>query len=278
MNSKIITATAFELVGGAQPLALVPVHVNGRGPFRFVLDTGAGMSLVSPQLAQQLGISALKSVTGHGAAGTVHIEVGIARSLAVGSSVRENVEVGITLELSRIASAIGTVVDGDLGYDFLRHHRVTVDYRTNTLHLSNGDSKAPNGDARKSIPFRLAHTSKPLMLVPVIVNDRSVLTFAVDTGSSVTVVSRRLVKEMALAPGPLTTATGGGGSVVASIGSINSVEIGSKRVQRLPVLVVDFLETLSAAIDVQLDGIVGYNFLRQFCVTIDYPNKQLALG
>ena len=38
----------FRLAGGAQPLILLPVQVNGDGPFKFILDTGAGTSLLRP--------------------------------------------------------------------------------------------------------------------------------------------------------------------------------------------------------------------------------------
>lgn len=36
---------------------LVPVYINGRGPFRFVLDTGASRSIVDQHLARRLGFN-----------------------------------------------------------------------------------------------------------------------------------------------------------------------------------------------------------------------------
>jgi hypothetical protein len=44
----------------------------------------------------------------------------------------------------------------------------------------------------------------------------------------------------------------------------------------LPVAVSNFLKPLSQAIGVKLHGIVGYNFLREFRVTFDYPGSLLA--
>jgi len=35
------TKVKFRLAGGVQPLILLPVEVNGEGPFEFILDTGA---------------------------------------------------------------------------------------------------------------------------------------------------------------------------------------------------------------------------------------------
>ena len=38
--------TSFRLVGGENPLIIVPASVNDRGPYEFILDTGAGTSLL----------------------------------------------------------------------------------------------------------------------------------------------------------------------------------------------------------------------------------------
>ena len=39
-----------------QVLALVPVTINGKGPYAFALDTGASQSLVDSQVAHELGV------------------------------------------------------------------------------------------------------------------------------------------------------------------------------------------------------------------------------
>ena len=42
-------------------------------------------------------------------------------------------------------------------------------------------------------------------------------------------------------------------------------------------MVSDFLGPIGQAVGTQVDGIVGYNFLRGFRVTIDYPAATLSL-
>lgn len=37
---------------------LIPVKINGRGPYRFIVDTGANHSTISPDLARELGLKA----------------------------------------------------------------------------------------------------------------------------------------------------------------------------------------------------------------------------
>jgi predicted aspartyl protease len=67
-----------------------------------------------------------------------------------------------------------------------------------------------------------------------------------------------------------------GGSVEVSISSVDSLAIGRVEVKGLPVAVMD-LSVLSQAADERLMGIIGYNFLKSFMVTIDYPKKLLRL-
>lgn len=45
----------------------------------------------------------------------------------------------------------------------------------------------------------------------------------------------------------------------------------------IDVLVGEFLGMLSQVAGVKLDGIVGYNFLRNYKVVIDYPNELFRL-
>jgi predicted aspartyl protease len=41
---------------GKQVLALVPVTINGKGPWAFAIDTGASQSLVDSQVAKELAV------------------------------------------------------------------------------------------------------------------------------------------------------------------------------------------------------------------------------
>ena len=74
----------FRLAGGAQPLILLPVHVNDRGPFDFILDTGAGTSLLSSELAKQLEAKVIGSKEGQSAGGKVSVSLAKVDSISVG--------------------------------------------------------------------------------------------------------------------------------------------------------------------------------------------------
>lgn len=57
---------------------------------------------------------------------------------------------------------------------------------------------------------------------------------------------------------------------------VESLAIGTAKLENLHVAIAD-LNALSQAAGVKLEGIIGYNFLKSFRVTIDYPKGLLRL-
>jgi predicted aspartyl protease len=275
MNAVDPMPITFRLAGGA-PLIVLPVFVNDRGPFAFILDTGASLCIVTPSLASEVGIVALATQQGHGGAGPVSLGVGSADSIALGHARAHGVRVGITDELLRIAATIGAGVDGALGYEFLRDFRLTLDYKSQTVELAqgSGSTKASNpwGPA---LPFRLAHSSKPLILLDAYVDDLGPFNFALDTGASTTVVSPSLASRLNVRLTAIPDVTAGGGSIKASSARVRSLRVGSNAAYEFDVAVTGAPDIVSTVVGQKLDGILGYNFLRLYRVLIDFPNGQL---
>lgn len=267
----------FRLVGGRNPLILVPVQVDGMGPYQFILDTGASHCLLSPELAETLGVRPEIEEQAMGAGGAVTLAFAQVASLAVGSTRRSNLQVAITGELRRIEEAIGCRVDGDLGFSFLKDFSLTIDYEARTLCFASLSETGNGSPSAHSIPFKLAAEHKPLILAQVVVNDQGPFQFAVDTGASKTMLSSELAAKLAIEITEVGPATGGGGQIKIFAGRANSLAVGNAVVRDHAIGVGEFLTMLSASIGAPLDGIVGHNFLNQFRVTIDYPRSVLEL-
>ena len=272
-NSKV----KFRLAGGAQPLILLPVHVNDRGPFDFILDTGAGTSLLSSELAKELDVTIIGAKEGQSAGGKVSVSLAKVDWLAVGGTKVENVDVGI-VDLGQIAKTVGAKIDGDLGYNFLKHFRVSINYRDCEIRFD--DPKRVESLARGAqteVPIRLANPAKPLILVDVHLNGQGPFQSAIDTGTSTTAITPALAKQLGLETSPVGAGTTGGAPVDFHAASIQSFQLGGAKIDNMAVVVADFFEMLSAAVGAKLDGIVGYNFLRLYKVVIDYPGENLTL-
>ena len=267
----------FRLAGGVQPLILLPVHVNDRGPFDFILDTGAGTSLLSSDLAKQLAVKVLGSKEGQSAGGKVSVSLAKVDSLAVGETKLHDVDVGI-VDLGQIGKTIGAKIDGDLGYNFLKYFRVSINYGDCEIRFD--DPKRVESVARGAqteVPIRLASPAKPLILVDVHANGRGPFQFAIDTGTSTTAITPELAKQLGVETSPVGAGTTGGAPVDFHAGSLQSFQLGGAKIDNVAVVVADFFTMLNAAIGAKLDGIVGYNFLRNYKVVIDYPGETLTL-
>jgi len=267
----------FRLAGGAQPLILLPVHVNDRGPFDFILDTGAGTSLLSSELAKQLETKVIGSKEGQSAGGKISVSLAKVDSISVGETKLHDVDVGI-VDLAQIGETIGAIIDGDLGYNFLKHFRVTIDYRDCEIRFDDPKRVENFGrSAKTEVPIRLASPAKPLLLVDVHANGRGPFQFAIDTGTSTTAIAPELAKQLGVESSPVGAGTTGGAPVDFHAGSLQSFQLGGAKMDNMAVVVADFFTMLNAAIGAKLDGIVGYNFLRNYKVVIDYPGETLTL-
>jgi predicted aspartyl protease len=123
------------------PLILLDTMVDEKGPFRFILDTGAGATIISPDLAKKLDIQPAtqdKPEKATGAGGDVEIQFGVVKSLRVGETRLEGLKVGI-MDLAGISKAIETDIDGIIGYNFLKHFRVTIDYPMQTVTIEKSE-------------------------------------------------------------------------------------------------------------------------------------------
>src|ERR1700678_1599021 len=126
---------SFRLAGGQNPLILVPVYVEGKGPYEFILDTGAYRCLLSPELSSSIGIQPGSQQQATGIGGAINMSSARVSSLTVGTASQENIEVAITAELSRLGDAVQTKVDGVLGSNFLKNFRVSLDYARGVVRL-----------------------------------------------------------------------------------------------------------------------------------------------
>ena len=257
---------------------MVPTYVNGRGPYNFILDTGAAQTLISPGLASSLGVHSETEEKAFGAGGAVQILLARVDSIAVGSVRQENAQVAIANEFEQIGAALKAQVDGDLGFSFMKDFRVTVDYQRNVLRLARAsDNHDENSHDATTVPFTLA-SAEPLIVVQAVVNEQGPFQFALDTGAGRTVLTPELAERLNIGVTKEVKGAGVGGKVRLAGATVDSLSLSGATVRDHDVVVGAFIHTISAAVGTKLEGIVGHNFLNQFLLTIDYPQNRLTLA
>jgi predicted aspartyl protease len=125
------TARAIPLLGDGSRL-VVKVVLDGRISLNMLVDTGAAMSVIVPEVLSAMGYSpAAGSVRRfHTANGVVEAPIVRIQSLAVDDFEQAGLQVG-TLPLE-----LGDRVDGLLGMNYLHHYRFSIDNRSKRLYLS----------------------------------------------------------------------------------------------------------------------------------------------
>jgi len=196
--SKFAIATRIDHIGRI----LVPVTINGQGPFRFIVDTGASRSTVAPTLVQKLNLEP---------AGETSIEVngitGTARVPAVPVASLRSGDLTIDAESFPVlwAPLMGGA-DGILGVAGLTTQVLSVDFEHNKVALSNStNSTRPLGYMR----IRARRLNGGLLAIPAHVGRVSVIA-VIDTGSERTLGNLALRDAMNVSPHPgrpLTVAT-----------------------------------------------------------------------
>ena len=155
-----------------------PVRINGRGPFRLVLDTGASGSGVTAMVALALGLSTtdsppvlLRGVTGEATVPTIRVDTLSVGDIAVDSPL-----------LPIVPDALGGA-QGVLGSEGLKNKRIFIDFHHDKIVITySRDERSPRGFY--TVPFHLVHGQ--LIVIDAMVG--SVRTHAiVDTGGQSTI-------------------------------------------------------------------------------------------
>ena len=125
-----------------------PVMINGKGPYRLVLDTGANSSAIIPSVAQSLGVPMdEKRVQLHGVTGSAIVPVVNADSMEIG-----DLYIGGT-PLPVVADVFGGA-EGVLGPRGMADKRIFIDFGNDLIRIqrSRGQAAGP-GYARLPLKF-----------------------------------------------------------------------------------------------------------------------------
>ena len=101
---------------------LAAVMVNGRGPYRFILDTGANSSALAPRVVQELRLPSVEGVQVHGVTGTAMLPAVRVESMSAGDVVLPPAVLPV------LPGDIFSGAEGILGVTGMQQMRIDVDF------------------------------------------------------------------------------------------------------------------------------------------------------
>ena len=251
---------------------VVPISLDGRGPFTSLLDVAVAPSVVDLTLARELGLPIDETAPGE-AAGQG------AESATFYPSELPDVQIGelhvgsieaVAFDLATLGAKLGRPLHAILGQSFFEGRVVQFDYEHGVLELDPAIV-----DRGVSVPIEGAADLTPV--VSVTVNGREV-PVVVDTGSSLTLgIYLDAVDDLGLASArdaaTPRTVTGARGAVDALEGVVTSLGLGDLRLEGVPTV---FLPRPAGDPTGAL-GNLGNGFLRHTILTLDYPRRRLNI-
>ncbi len=209
-----------------------PIRVNGSGPFAFVVDTGANQSVISAELAAQLGLPKGPTEPLNGVAGVADAETTTA-DLEIGPRRQSKVVLSVLP-----AAAVGAA--GMLGLDRLEGQELTLDFRGQTLGISSPSRLYRHPD---DVAVKAHRRDGQLTLVDADLAGIPLVAF-LDSGAENTVGNMAL-RQLAQTRNPtclwtntpIVSATGQ--TIEAQIADLPSLRVGGLRLPNWPVAFAD---------------------------------------
>ena len=248
-------------------------RIDGQGPFRFLVDTGADRSVIAADVATKLGLLGGANV----------VVQGISRSVPATTARLKSLEVG-SIELKDVAIPVlareWLGADGYLGLDVLNQRKVTFDFRHQMLTINHSQLTS----RPVSSPDLVVHVSGSggrLTAFDARVDNVPAAAF-VDSGAETTIGNSRLFAELQKDGAsyvddravPITDVTGG--SVAGRITSFSTIKMGAISFLRANLLICD-LEVFNVwGLADRPALFIGMNFLGQTSAfSIDFGRKEL---
>ncbi len=228
---------------------------------RFLLDTGAQMSVLNTATFKKLGAARGRAVTAVGVGSSTDAFLTRVEGLTAGSvPLSRNYMVLNLCELS--AACTNGPIDGIIGADFFQKRLVEIDFETRSLGILNRPQTPPQAE---SLPLKIGRSG---MLVKIGVNGSRPEWVRLDTGCATALHWVSPLAQPSLVKKRIVVALSTSEAYVDSA----EVTLGSIRFANVPI------EIHQNHIFPGEKGLLGNGLLSRFrTVTIDYENKRVLL-
>jgi predicted aspartyl protease len=252
----------------------VPARIAGyRSELLFLLDSGAGMTVVDSAIAAAMSLPHGGTMPGAGAGGMTNFTMTRIPGLTIGR-IEFTKQTAMSFPVSGLLKELeGIEIGGILGYDFLSRFVTRIDFERKVLSFFDPDSFVPPSGAA-AIDAPLVHN---IFTLPASL-DGARGTFFLDTGANSSLLYGSFVDSTGIARGRRTlpiAIRGAGGEEEAALCRFDSLTIGGDVLARPVFAIMRGGKGIGALKN--LAGIIGNDILEHFNVTLDYRKQRVLL-
>ncbi|TDG37483.1 PDZ domain-containing protein [Pedobacter changchengzhani] len=261
----------FKLI---KNLIIIPVFINGKGPYDFILDTGVGpMIITDPTIIDTVDFNNMRKIKVMGLGGEdVQAYISQILSVKIGKASMDNIPAAILKkDLFNLSGYLGLKIYGLVGYSFFNSFIVDVRYSENVIKFYSEKAKVKfRGD---KVPISIDNL-KPYIETTIQLADGSEINakFLIDTGASHALSLETLNDQAFPLPQKKIVSNLGlslSGQISGYIARIKKLQLGKYSFDDV---VAGFPNYASIAnkIDNKRNGNVGAEILRRFNIQFNY--------
>lgn len=263
-------------------LIVIPLFVNGKGPYDFVLDTGVGPLIITePSVIDSVNFSIMRKIKLAGL-GMENVDAYVSQNVnaQLGSAKIKYIPTAVLKEdLFNLSGHLGIKIFGLIGFDFFNSFVVDIRYSSNQLIFY---------DLKRKVKYRggkipiLIEKQKPFINTEVVVNDsvKVKARLLIDTGASHALSMDMLNGGAFPLPDRRIKANLGmslSGQIKGYIGRVSKFYIGQYVFDQV-VAGFPHFESISSKINLtNRNGNLGGEILRKFDVQFNYQKGFLYL-
>jgi hypothetical protein len=171
---------------------------------------------------------------------------------------------------------------GLIGFEVFKEFEIVIDASNNELQLHRIDSKGNR--VNNNLKFSKPDITQPFELVRNILFFKGsiggkLLRFCLDTGAETNVISSRASKNVlnTITLNRKSNLSGAGKkSVEVLFGNMNDFVLAGHHIKNMETIVTQ-LDALNEAYGVEIDGMLGYNFLTQGVISVNFTKRQFGM-
>jgi predicted aspartyl protease len=252
----------------------VDVQLSGRGPFQFLVDTGADRTAISRDVAARLGLEAGEAAALHTVTGTSIVRTATIPHLQWSRT-------PVTVVDAPVLEAKHMGADGILGTDSLRSQRVMFDFENRVMTIVPSRQRVdPKDEGTIVVTGRLRNGR---LIVTDAVADGNRITVVLDTGSEVSIgneaLRRRLARRGLLKDsGSIELLSVTGEILHGQYTFLKKLDMGEVEFGDLAIVFAEAHTFKQLGLEERPALLLGMNALQAFKkVSIDFANKKLRV-
>ena len=252
----------------------VPVNIDGSGPYRFVVDTGAERTVIATDLAERLNLIPGKTSVVHSMTEVSRIGTVIIPELEVAGRMVRDINAP-ALERGHLGA------EGMLGVDSLQRQRISFDFGRQEMSIT-PSKKREEKWPKDAIIVTARSVFGHLVLIDAAVDGQKVWVI-VDTGSQVTVANEALRRKLARKgklglTHPVEMISVTGGRTIVDRTKVNLIRIGGVDIVNMPIAFADVHPFKKLKLTNRPAILLGMDALQLFQrVSVDFANRRMKV-